>query len=101
MNRSVVVASLVVTAFVVSAVIGGRTASSQAPAPATTDHRYSTQMVIGVEGLLWAITDHREQRLYVYRSPDKDLVLMATIDLANTGEPTIEVAPAGPPDGEK
>ena len=99
MRRSSAIMS-VAAVFLIGVFLGVRVANSQAPAAATTiDHRYSTQMV-GVPGMmapLVAITDHREQKFYLYSSEKSGLALRTSFDLRKTGQPTIEVQEAAEP----
>jgi hypothetical protein len=100
MRRSTAILSVAAVAMLIGVSLGGCDARSETPAPTTTiDHRYSTQM-FGVPGLmapLVAITDHREQKLYVYSAEKTALALHMTIDLTKTGQPMIDIQVAGKP----
>src|SRR5437870_2023547 len=99
MKQAAMVVCVLAIAALVAVIAGGR-AGSQAVAQGqpTDGSRYSTQavMVPPLELTLW-ITDHRDQKLYMYHAVKESLQLSATVDLSKAGNAQIELVEAQQP----
>ena len=91
------------TAFALAIVVGGESLLGQAAAPpasaTSAPHRYSAQQ-FGVGGMPvgFFVTDHVENKLYVYVLEGKAAMeLESVIDLNKTGQPRIEFSPTTRP----
>ena len=100
MNKALIAVCLLCIAALVVVIAGGRPGSQAvAQGPPTNASRYSIQ-VAAIPGLIeptfW-ITDHRDQKLYMYLADKQSLKLKTTIDLSKAGNVEIEVVKAQEP----
>jgi hypothetical protein len=100
MNKAVPVVCVLCVAALVVVIAGGRVGSQAVAQGQPADaSRYSTQ-VVAIPGLLepaFCITDHRDQKLYMYLPDKQSLKLKTTIDLSKAGNVEIEVVRAQEP----
>ena len=89
--------SLIVGCVVASLTFGVFTGGARAESVTVSSHRYGTQVVfVGLSPVIY-ITDYATQQLFVYSHEGNVLQLRETINLSETGQPTMKILKAPTP----